>query len=356
MSAGASGKQVRVGLVGGGRRDRGQRDHRGDGGEGEQRVVAWSGPFDGCAPCPGGSLRAAQPDHRLVPVVRAGRRLLAGRRRRRQSTPAWRVRCLAGGTLSRPGDCAKSPEAPPWAERPLSSRRRLAQCSGPCYSSGWSSAGRGGAFRTNGGTGSCIQDQRRACGHLRGGAEHHRRRTGGPPGHHADVQRLDGDHRGHRRERDARPGRPGADVIVGLGGNDTSSTARGAPTPSAGATATTPSTGATAIDGVRRRQRRRRPQRWGRLRHPQGQRATTTSNGGAFADTLEGGDGDDHLTGGVGADDLKGGTGTDEIHYVSAPDSVTVNLDTGTASGGDGDDTFSSDAEHSGIQRALPTR
>ncbi|WP_343718488.1 calcium-binding protein, partial [Inquilinus sp.] len=59
-------------------------------------------------------------------------------------------------------------------------------------------------------------------------------------------------------------------------------------------------------------------------------------------DTLLGGAGDDRLTGGTGADQLDGGAGIDTIYYTGSS-AVTVDLSTGTASGGDAaGDVFSS--------------
>jgi serralysin len=57
--------------------------------------------------------------------------------------------------------------------------------------------------------------------------------------------------------------------------------------------------------------------------------------GGADADTLIGGSGNDTLSGGLGADLLDGGGGTDTADYSSSSAGVTVNLQTGTSSGGD---------------------
>lgn len=57
--------------------------------------------------------------------------------------------------------------------------------------------------------------------------------------------------------------------------------------------------------------------------------------GGAGDDVLEGGDGNDILTGGPGADALIGGPGNDTLSYLSSPAAVTVNLQNGTARGGD---------------------
>ena len=57
-------------------------------------------------------------------------------------------------------------------------------------------------------------------------------------------------------------------------------------------------------------------------------------SGGAGNDILNGGDGDDYLDGGAGADQLIGGAGFDGVDYSGSNAAVTVNLATGTASGG----------------------
>ena len=54
-------------------------------------------------------------------------------------------------------------------------------------------------------------------------------------------------------------------------------------------------------------------------------------------DSLSGGGGNDLLKGGAGADTLKGGAGEDTISYMGSPMGVTINLQAGTASGGDAD-------------------
>ena len=60
-------------------------------------------------------------------------------------------------------------------------------------------------------------------------------------------------------------------------------------------------------------------------------------------DRLSGMGGDDRLHGGAGADALDGGPGTDTAEYFSSSGSVTVNLGTGSASGGHAQgDTFTS--------------
>lgn len=75
--------------------------------------------------------------------------------------------------------------------------------------------------------------------------------------------------------------------------------------------------------------------------------------GGPGNDTLEGGSGDDLLHGGAGTDRLNGGAGTDTASYATAVPAlaggavaagnfggVTVNLQTGSATGGSGSDTL----------------
>ncbi|MGD9743946.1 MAG: calcium-binding protein, partial [Dongiaceae bacterium] len=57
--------------------------------------------------------------------------------------------------------------------------------------------------------------------------------------------------------------------------------------------------------------------------------------GGDGADTLNGHTGADLIEGGAGADSIDGGTGTDTASYASSSAGVTVNLATGTGSGGD---------------------
>jgi Ca2+-binding RTX toxin-like protein len=52
-------------------------------------------------------------------------------------------------------------------------------------------------------------------------------------------------------------------------------------------------------------------------------------------DTLNGGDDDDRLTGGAGADTMDGGGGVDQASYEGSASGVTVDLATGTGSGGD---------------------
>ncbi|GAA4018580.1 beta strand repeat-containing protein [Actimicrobium antarcticum] len=57
--------------------------------------------------------------------------------------------------------------------------------------------------------------------------------------------------------------------------------------------------------------------------------------GNASANLLDGGSGNDVLDGGAGADVLKGGTGNDTVTYTNSDAAVTVNLLTGTNTGGD---------------------
>lgn len=62
--------------------------------------------------------------------------------------------------------------------------------------------------------------------------------------------------------------------------------------------------------------------------------------GGAGNDYAAGGAGNDRLEGGAGADYLDGGPDSDMLDYSNASAGVTVNLATGTASGGAGPDTL----------------
>jgi len=59
-----------------------------------------------------------------------------------------------------------------------------------------------------------------------------------------------------------------------------------------------------------------------------------TLTGGAAAASLYGGDGNDTLNGGSGADTLNGGAGTDTASYAGSTTGVTIDLATGTGSGG----------------------
>ncbi|MEN0107905.1 MAG: DUF5801 repeats-in-toxin domain-containing protein, partial [Pseudomonas sp.] len=59
-------------------------------------------------------------------------------------------------------------------------------------------------------------------------------------------------------------------------------------------------------------------------------------------DVLNGGYGNDILVGGLGYDTLNGGAGVDTASYHDAPSAVNANLATGVATGGAGNDTFSS--------------
>jgi Ca2+-binding RTX toxin-like protein len=63
-------------------------------------------------------------------------------------------------------------------------------------------------------------------------------------------------------------------------------------------------------------------------------------SGLAGNDTLFGANGADTLDGGAGNDSLSGGAGIDTITYATATAAVTVNLSTGRATGGSGNDTL----------------
>ena len=74
-----------------------------------------------------------------------------------------------------------------------------------------------------------------------------------------------------------------------------------------------------------------------------GSRYADVLTGDAGANRLDGGSGNDRLTGGAGADTLVGGTGLDTASYAASAAAVTVNLETGAASGGDAEgDTLDS--------------
>ncbi|MFV1874297.1 beta strand repeat-containing protein [Nioella sp.] len=63
-------------------------------------------------------------------------------------------------------------------------------------------------------------------------------------------------------------------------------------------------------------------------------------SGAGGNDTLNGGAGDDYIRGGAGDDSLDGGDDYDQVVYDDATSGVTVNLATGTATGGAGNDTI----------------
>jgi Ca2+-binding RTX toxin-like protein len=74
-----------------------------------------------------------------------------------------------------------------------------------------------------------------------------------------------------------------------------------------------------------------------------GQAGNDSLYGGAGVDTLMGGDNEDLLVGGAGADVLDGGAGYDGVSYAGSASGVTVDLSTGSATGGDAQgDTFTS--------------
>lgn len=78
----------------------------------------------------------------------------------------------------------------------------------------------------------------------------------------------------------------------------------------------------------------------------QGGADNDTLSGGSGADHLDGGAGDDLLIGGSGADRLAGGPGLDIAAWITSPAGVTVDLETGSGSGGDAEaDTLQPDIE-----------
>jgi Ca2+-binding RTX toxin-like protein len=60
-----------------------------------------------------------------------------------------------------------------------------------------------------------------------------------------------------------------------------------------------------------------------------------TINGGAGSDKMAGQEGNDTFIGGAGADQMDGGAGIDTVDYGASASAVIVNLNTGTALGGD---------------------
>ena len=56
---------------------------------------------------------------------------------------------------------------------------------------------------------------------------------------------------------------------------------------------------------------------------------------GVGSDTVNGGDGSDYITGGEGADSINGGSGSDSVLYDGSPRGVSINLSSGSGSGGD---------------------
>jgi len=77
-----------------------------------------------------------------------------------------------------------------------------------------------------------------------------------------------------------------------------------------------------------------------------GYEGNDTLDGGVGNDNLDGGIGNDILIGGAGADTLTGGDGFDTASYSKSSAAVTVNLATGTGSGGDAEGDHLSGIEH----------
>src|SRR6185369_6289977 len=76
------------------------------------------------------------------------------------------------------------------------------------------------------------------------------------------------------------------------------------------------------------------------IEYVQGSAYNDVLYGGAGNETLSGGSGDDGLFGSAGDDELNGGPGGDLVDYSLAAFGVTVDLASGTASGGAGNDTL----------------
>ena len=77
-----------------------------------------------------------------------------------------------------------------------------------------------------------------------------------------------------------------------------------------------------------------------------GSRYSDVLTGDAGANRLDGGAGNDRLEGRAGADTLVGGTGLDTASYAASAAAVTVNLETGAASGGDAEGDSLDSIEH----------
>ncbi len=77
----------------------------------------------------------------------------------------------------------------------------------------------------------------------------------------------------------------------------------------------------------------------GGIENATGSDGNDTLTGTAGPNSLRGADGNDTLDGRGGPDTLGGGVGIDTVSYAQAPAGVSVNLTTGTVTGGAGDDT-----------------
>ena len=82
------------------------------------------------------------------------------------------------------------------------------------------------------------------------------------------------------------------------------------------------------------------------IEHLLGSRYADVLTGDAGPNRLDGGGGNDRLEGRAGADTLAGGTGVDTASYAASAAAVTVNLETGAASGGDAEGDTLDSIEH----------
>jgi Ca2+-binding RTX toxin-like protein len=126
---------------------------------------------------------------------------------------------------------------------------------------------------------------------------------------------------------DTLDGRLGNDTLIGGAGIDTASYANAGGAVSVNLTLGTAS-GADGSDTL------------ASIENVTGSAFADTITGDANANVLNGGDGDDTLNGRLGNDTLNGGNGIDTASYANASGAVTVNLNTGNASGADGTDTL----------------
>ena len=118
-------------------------------------------------------------------------------------------------------------------------------------------------------------------------------------------------------------GGAGADTIQGGAGNDTATYFSSDQSVTVSLVATTQSGGDAEGDTLTA------------IENLTGSQHDDTLTGDANANSLEAEAGDDTLAGGAGSDTIDGGDGNDTASYVSSSAAVTVNLDSGAASGGD---------------------
>ena len=122
---------------------------------------------------------------------------------------------------------------------------------------------------------------------------------------------------------DVLAGRAGADTLLGGAGSDTANYIASAAGVGVNLANTAVSGGDAAGDS------------FDSIENLSGSNFADVLTGNAGTNALSGADGDDALVGGAGADALDGGAGIDTAYYVASAAGVTVNLLTGTGTGGD---------------------